>query len=130
MKDPKTTANTEEDEDVRCVGNIVPRGWHKCWQHLSFNPEQPSPSLEFAGEELETQKEVKFSDPGVEAEGVESNAENKKRIFRQNDIFGKRFIDGKSNIDTEKSMGNRLQHKCGYKLTTKLKLVFTDTALS
>ncbi|EFX62481.1 hypothetical protein DAPPUDRAFT_120182 [Daphnia pulex] len=75
MKDPKTTANTEEDEDVRCVGNIVPRGWHKCWQHLSFNPEQPSPSLEFAGEELETQKEVKFSDPGVEAEGVESNAE-------------------------------------------------------
>jgi hypothetical protein len=35
-------------------------------------PGQSSPSVEVAGEELATQKEVKLTDPGVEAEGVAS----------------------------------------------------------
>jgi hypothetical protein len=35
-------------------------------------PVQSSPSVEVAGEELATQKEVKLTDPGVEAEGVAS----------------------------------------------------------
>ncbi len=35
-------------------------------------PVQSSPSVEVAGEELATQKEVKLTDRGVEAEGVAS----------------------------------------------------------
>jgi cullin 2 len=55
-----------------------------------------------------------------------------KDVFQEiyTEFLGKRFIYDKSNIDAEKAMTNRLQHKCGYEFTTKLKLMFMDTALS
>jgi hypothetical protein len=54
---------------------------------LLSNPEQPRPSVEVAGEELATRKEVKLTDPTVEAEGVRSVVEaaaapqNKKLVI-------------------------------------------------
>jgi hypothetical protein len=41
------------------------------WQHLRNKPDQPSPSVEVAGEELATQKEVKLADLGVDAVAAE-----------------------------------------------------------
>ena len=45
------------------------------WQHLRFKPNQPSPSVEVAGEELAKQKEVKLADANVKAVAVASGAE-------------------------------------------------------
>jgi hypothetical protein len=45
------------------------------WQNLRFKPNQPSPSVEVAGEELAKQKEVKLADANVKAVAVASGAE-------------------------------------------------------